>query len=825
MIAYGLSPCRSATKSKPLEVSIDTSSCPLTYLENAQAITTLSLKRGNRKDISISLLSPMGTTSTLLPHRKRDYHSDGFHEWPFMTVHSWGEDPRGEWKYTISVSSSSTEALLQKLTLVLMGTRETPRSVRNVPLSCHPECKGGCAGSGPQFCDTCKHFQLVENFECVSSCPMGTYQDHHMCRPCPNLCKHCSNMDTCNECEERAVVLSSGQCSLTCEKYTFQLANGTCQPCHHSCAECNGPEETSCTACPSQFKLDVNGRCSVPHSCLSNEYFDSRSLECRPCHESCAQCVGKGAQECTGCYFEFVLEDGVCVVDLANSKHCSPGKYYNDEQQMCTPCSLNCGKCTDDITCLSCDPGYFLQNKRVGDIEVKICVDECPKGFHGDAVSLSCESCPSYCTECVSHDMCTSCTLKFATPVNGQCPQPCHDGEYFDFDTSNCLPCLTNCKECRNPESCLACQSNFYLIADKSCVSICPEHLVEDMESHRCLSESCHESCKTCFGEEPDNCLTCHANEKFFENSCMEECPSHTYYDESLFSCHHCHNSCLSCVGPNEDNCEKCPEGKLLDHFSCVSGCPEGTFVLNGTECVSCPANCSKCSNAEKCSTCKEGFVMESEKCVQHCSQGLAADNMVCKLCPSECKECSDITSCTVCNEGRLYYRPNRSCLQSCPSGYYALNGNTCTECPSNCSECTGPSKSQCTLCSEGSAMEKETHTCIVCCNIDYPNWTPCCNCDQDHTVCVIETTPPSTVSSHTKSNSNKAGLVLSLVIVALLAAAMLGIGTYYVMTRVRKAPHLYKPLQNGDLPATLALVEDSESGTDAEVYAKTVDT
>ena len=43
----------------------------------------------------------MGTNSTLLGRRVEDDSSDGFNNWPFMTVHSWGESPRGLWTLEI----------------------------------------------------------------------------------------------------------------------------------------------------------------------------------------------------------------------------------------------------------------------------------------------------------------------------------------------------------------------------------------------------------------------------------------------------------------------------------------------------------------------------------------------------------------------------------------------------------------------------------------------------------------------------------------------------------------------------------------------------
>ncbi len=43
----------------------------------------------------------MGTNSTLLGRRVEDDSVDGFNNWPFMTVHNWGESPRGIWTLEI----------------------------------------------------------------------------------------------------------------------------------------------------------------------------------------------------------------------------------------------------------------------------------------------------------------------------------------------------------------------------------------------------------------------------------------------------------------------------------------------------------------------------------------------------------------------------------------------------------------------------------------------------------------------------------------------------------------------------------------------------
>lgn len=68
-------------------------------LEHVQA--KLSIYTQRRGDLRIQLSSPMGTRVTLLAHRTHDNSKNGFHQWPFMSVHSWGESPFGIWQLEI----------------------------------------------------------------------------------------------------------------------------------------------------------------------------------------------------------------------------------------------------------------------------------------------------------------------------------------------------------------------------------------------------------------------------------------------------------------------------------------------------------------------------------------------------------------------------------------------------------------------------------------------------------------------------------------------------------------------------------------------------
>ncbi len=42
-----------------------------------------------------------GVETMLLSEREGDQSKEGFNNWAFMSVHSWGENPVGDWKLKI----------------------------------------------------------------------------------------------------------------------------------------------------------------------------------------------------------------------------------------------------------------------------------------------------------------------------------------------------------------------------------------------------------------------------------------------------------------------------------------------------------------------------------------------------------------------------------------------------------------------------------------------------------------------------------------------------------------------------------------------------
>uniref|UniRef100_A0AAY4DEQ1 Neuroendocrine convertase 2 n=1 Tax=Denticeps clupeoides TaxID=299321 RepID=A0AAY4DEQ1_9TELE len=114
-----------------LVLSINTDACQgkenfVRYLEHVQAVVTVNASR--RGDLNINMSSPMGTKSILLSRRPRDDDAKvGFDKWPFMTTHTWGEDPRGTWVLEVGFQGESPQkGILREWTLMLHGTQSAP---------------------------------------------------------------------------------------------------------------------------------------------------------------------------------------------------------------------------------------------------------------------------------------------------------------------------------------------------------------------------------------------------------------------------------------------------------------------------------------------------------------------------------------------------------------------------------------------------------------------------------------------------------------------------------------------------------------------------
>uniref|UniRef100_A0A8C4IQ24 Neuroendocrine convertase 1 n=1 Tax=Dicentrarchus labrax TaxID=13489 RepID=A0A8C4IQ24_DICLA len=99
-------------------------------LEHVQVEASIEYTR--RGDLHITLTSPAGTSTVLLAERERDTSSNGFRNWDFMSVHTWGEDPAGTWTLKITDTSGrmENEGRILSWKLILHGTSEKPEHMK-----------------------------------------------------------------------------------------------------------------------------------------------------------------------------------------------------------------------------------------------------------------------------------------------------------------------------------------------------------------------------------------------------------------------------------------------------------------------------------------------------------------------------------------------------------------------------------------------------------------------------------------------------------------------------------------------------------------------
>nr|XP_043890085.1 endoprotease bli-like [Solea senegalensis] len=138
-----LNPPRILSSRGGVSLNIQSDACrgginEINTLEHVQV--SVSISAVCRGDLSISLKSPGSTVSLLLDTRPNDASTDGLKHWTLMTVHCWGEQPRGLWtlqvtdhKGTARSCARPTEeeaaGALLSVTLTLYGTYHPHRTM------------------------------------------------------------------------------------------------------------------------------------------------------------------------------------------------------------------------------------------------------------------------------------------------------------------------------------------------------------------------------------------------------------------------------------------------------------------------------------------------------------------------------------------------------------------------------------------------------------------------------------------------------------------------------------------------------------------------
>ncbi|KAJ1206755.1 hypothetical protein NDU88_002156 [Pleurodeles waltl] len=231
---------------------------------------------------------------------------------------------------------------------------------------CHKKCSR-CNGPTSHDCLTCPSKHYLLNGTCSETCPAAYFADSDggRCSSCHRTCATCSGKQSSDCLTCRPGWYSHGHsCSQTCMKgYYADNSTAQCKSCHISCKECLGPEPTDCLMCHSgSFLMKHEGRCY--RSCPDHYYEDKVTHTCARCHPTCNTCDGRGAISCTSCVWSYKLESHSCI------SLCMAGEYLIEEEPklLCGPCHDSCVECKGPgaLNCTVCPASHlmYLQEGR-----------------------------------------------------------------------------------------------------------------------------------------------------------------------------------------------------------------------------------------------------------------------------------------------------------------------------------------------------------------------------------------------------------------------------------------------------------------------------
>lgn len=306
------------------------------YLEHVQCKITLRFfPRGN---LRILLTSPMGTVSTLLFERPRDVVKSNFDDWPFLSVHFWGEKAEGRWRLQIINGGRrrvNQPGILSKWQLIFYGTQTNPIRMRSEQNRySHP------SPTESEFTPPIQPINYNYNPD------LYTYYPGVFSQAASNPEQAITTLDGHNiPIPQRENVMADSN---------NKIVLHDCDP---ECDQqgCYGRGPTQCVACK-RYRLDklveiysrINGIllnaflltrivfmylfyccCCIFSTCVSRcppRSFPNQGGVCWACHESCETCAGAGQDSCLTC-----APAHLHVVDLAVCLQICPDGYYESK--------------------------------------------------------------------------------------------------------------------------------------------------------------------------------------------------------------------------------------------------------------------------------------------------------------------------------------------------------------------------------------------------------------------------------------------------------------------------------------------------------------
>ncbi|XP_043658322.1 furin-like protease 2 isoform X2 [Drosophila teissieri] len=710
------------------------------YLEHVQCRITLRFfPRGN---LRILLTSPMGTTSTLLFERPRDIVKSNFDDWPFLSVHFWGEKAEGRW--TLQVINGGRRrvnqpGILSKWQLIFYGTSSQPMRLKSELLNSSPQLRSPSSSNPFLFPSASNIGQPANeggNFNTDSFASYLNYQNIFSSAgsdPEPAT----ATLDGQNVTASIASGSSADTLGFTASAAQLAVAPETRdgdKKILHSCdAECDssgcyGRGPTQCVAC-SHYRLD--------NTCVSRcppRSFPNQVGICWPCHDTCETCAGAGPDSCLTC-----APAHLHVIDLAVClQFCPDGYFENSRNRTCVPCEPNCASCQDHPEyCTSCDHHLVMHEHK--------CYSACPLDTY-ETEDNKCAFCHSTCATCngpTDQDCITCRSSRYAW--QNKCLISCPDGFYADKKRLECMPCQEGCKTCTSNGVCSECLQNWTLNKRDKCIVSgsegCSESEFFSLSEGQC--RPCHASCGSCNGPAGTNCMSCPPNRLLEQSRCVSGCRE-GFFMEAGSLCSPCLHTCSQCV--SRTNCSNCSKGLELQNGECRTTCADGYYSDRGI-CAKCYLSCHTCSGPRRnqCVQCPAGWQLAAGECHPECPEGFYKSDFGCQKCHHYCKTCNDAgpLACTSCPPHSML--DGGLCMECLSSQYYDTTSATCKTCHDSCRSCFGPGQFSCKGCVPPLHLDQLNSQCVSCCQnqtlAEKTSSAACCNCDGETGECKATST------------------------------------------------------------------------------------
>eukprot|EP00825_Cyclidium_porcatum_P052247 TRINITY_DN983_c0_g1_i7.p1 TRINITY_DN983_c0_g1~~TRINITY_DN983_c0_g1_i7.p1 ORF type:complete len:2725 (+),score=321.89 TRINITY_DN983_c0_g1_i7:3391-11565(+) len=503
----------------------------------------------------------------------------------------------------------------------------------------------------------------------------------------------------------------------------------------------SSPPQEVCLECDSSYYL-TDKQCKLLPQCENSYYlvlFQNSTVttaQCVSCPIGCSLCKSTkqtaqltlSSVICQQCENGYTLQDNEkCILDIqASSTLCEATEYAtlttgssslyschacnNNLTPFCQSCHLNNVNDTVPL-CTECISGYLLRYNASSSLyycESLACDsnDQYKYAVDSLAQNVKCYYCPEECATCYLKDVhsldtlkCTLCQTGYELNSDGKCVKSADSGNYTCEKSSQypviidsqilCLNCPSGCSSCSlsniqdvsltSELKCTACNTGFNLASSGQCTAICYDGQYAVLYNNTSICESCHYSCKKCYGGNYTQCLECQADYVLTEyNTCEKEeefvepnCTELEYYDST-------YDECLCIDGYMWDPTAL----ECMSISDLVQDCGVGQFNWNGM-CLACNSTdnqgfCILCTGPEpsQCSDCAEGYYLNS--------------TYACVSCGDGCSKCTTGSSCDQCEPGYFRYKDsqgNMKCLTQCPNGMlpylpslYYLNKDLFTE-------------------------------------------------------------------------------------------------------------------------------------------------